>query len=335
VGPGTATFGSQTRDSWTCFFPPPTAPHFDKTAEAWIFSRYEDVLAALREPALGQAGPQAPAQTVRTEVGDVLPASRIEAWLAAIDPLTDRLDDVPRRGAPVDLLPQVIRPWCLALAATILKIGPGDARSLSGLAPYLSGGDESSGGLRRRVADWRAGRILARMNVPGARSAFLGVTQTLFNFVANAWDALLENPTQAAILRDDPNLAPRAVEELLRYAGPVHTLIRRAAAAVCIADTKIPAGDRVVLRIGSANRDPARFADPNFLDVTCRSAGHLALGSGTHGCVGALLVRMASESAVRNFAEKAAGLELAGPVPWRCGTTLRIPQALRVVGRKA
>jgi cytochrome P450 len=120
------------------------------------------------------------------------------------------------------------------------------------------------------------------------------------------------------------------MEELLRYRGPVHTLTREAVQALELAGVRIAQGQRVILKMALANRDPEHFPDPNSLDITRPSAGHLALGAGSHSCVGALLVRMAAVSATRAFANNMAGAELVQPVVWRRGSTLDSPSSLRV-----
>jgi cytochrome P450 len=149
-------------------------------------------------------------------------------------------------------------------------------------------------------------------------------------FWANAWLALLENPSQLERLRAEPYLMPRAIEELLRYSGPVHTLVREADQTLELGGVTIAQGERVILKVALANRDPEHFTDPNSLDIARRTAGHLALGGGLHSCVGALLVRMAATLAIRAFAEKLNRAELIDPVVWRRGSALGSPYSLRV-----
>ena len=335
MGSGSATDyrSNATGDSWSSFFPPPSRPYFDATANAWVLSRYRDVVAALHEPLLRQAAAQMSSEKVRADVSNPLSAFRIEPNLAQMDPIADRLAEALARKRPTDLVRKVIRPWCVSFATAVLRIESPDARRLARLAPYISGGDDNRGAIRRKIADVWAERIFKRTGQAGAKSIFLGISQTLVQFVANAWIALLENPAQAAILRDHPELAPRSVEELLRYAGPVHTLARQAAAPVQIGGLRIEKAERLLLLIGCANRDPDRHPNPGRLDVTRRSAGHLGLGSGEHTCVGAPLLRTISALVIQAFAERCSGLELVKPVLWRCGATLRSPRALLVVSR--
>jgi cytochrome P450 len=328
-------------------FPPgPEAPFFDPAQNAWVVSRYGDVLAALREPSLRQAGPQkAP---VRENVSSALSQSKITEWQEQIESLADRIIAELPPGGPVDLVSDVIRPWSLAAATIVLGLDTTASRKLAALQPRLSGDNTTLPApqrsrrslkflwraIQRRIANARLKKILRSVRVWGAQSLFLGLSQTLPDFLANAWLTLLEHPIQLARLRAEPHLVPRAIEELLRYSGLVHTLVRQADQTLAIAGIRIYQGQRVILKLALANRDPEHFPDPNSLDITRQNVGHLALGAGTHSCVGALLVRMAAISATRAFAEKMAGSELVDPVVWRRGATLDSPSSLRIRYRK-
>jgi cytochrome P450 len=324
--------------------PPPAAPFFDPAQSAWVLSRYGDVLAALREPALRQAGPQKAPVQVRKDVLDALSQSKISEWQEQIEPLAYRIIAEVPPGRPIDLVSEVLRPWSLAVTTIVLGLDAAAGRKLAALEPYLSGGNADllaprrsrralNGvwlAVRRRLAKARLERLLRSVRVRGARSLFLGLSQTLPDFLASAWLALLENPSQLVRLHAEPHLTPRAIEELLRYSDPVHTLAREADQTVELAGVKIAEGERVILKVASANRDPEQFSDPNSLDIARHGVGHVALGGGPHSCVGALLVRMAAISATRAFADKLAVAELIDPVVWRRGSALGSPYSLRV-----
>ena len=319
--------------------PSPEAPFFDSAQNAWVLSRYRDVMAALRDPALRQAGPQKAPARVREDVMGALSQSKISEWQEQIEPLADRIIAELLPGGPVDLVGEVIRPWSLAVTNIVLGLDAADGRKLAALQPPLSQQSRRSfkslgRAVQRRIANARLQKLLRRVRVPGAHSLYLGVSQTLPDFLANAWLALLEHPFQLARLRAEPQLMPKAMEELLRYSGPVHTLMREADQNVEFADVTIAQGQRVILKVALANRDPEHFPEPNSLDVTRQNAGHLGLGAGPHSCVGALLVRMAAISASRTFADKMVGAEIVEPVVWRRGSTLDSPSSLRVRYRK-
>ena len=127
---------------------------------------------------------------------------------------------------------------------------------------------------------------------------FAGYENTV-QLLGNAVVALLTNPDQLAALRADPGLVPGAVEELTRFDGPAPLAIRRfPTREVAIGGVTIPAGETVLLSLASANRDPARFADPDRLDLARDATGQLGLGHGIHYCLGAPLARLESEVAL-------------------------------------
>jgi cytochrome P450 len=323
--------------------PLPAAPFFDSAQNAWVLSRYGDVLAALREPALRQTGPQKATVKVREGVLSVLSQSKISELQEQIEPMAYRIIAELPPDRPIDLVSEVIRPWSLAVTAIALGLDAAAGRKLAALQQHLSGNKDLAArqrsrgspksvwlAVQRKIANARLETLLRRVRSRGAQSLFMGLSQTLPDFLANAWLALLEHPSQLVRLRAEPHLMPRAVDELLRYIGLVHTLTREADQTLELAGVTIAQGARVVLKLALANRDPEHFTDPNSLDIARQNTGHLALGAGPHSCVGALMVRMAAISVTRAFAEKLATAELIGPVVWRRGSTLDSPSSLRV-----
>jgi len=324
--------------------PRPQAPFFDSAQNAWVLSRYAYVLAALRAPALSQAGPPKAPDRVREDVLNVLSQSKISEWQEQIEPLADGIIAKLPPGGQVELVSEVLQPWSLAVANIVLGLDAAAGRSLAALQPHLTGVSSDSPAPRgprrslrslrravqRRIANARLQKLLRRVRVRGAESLFRGVSQTLPDFLANAWLGLMEHPFQLARLRAEPPLMPKAMEELLRYRGPVHTLVREAEQNLELGGVRIAQNQRVILKVALANRDPEHFPDPDSFDITRQNAGHLGLGAGQHSCVGALLVRMAAISATRAFADKMAGAEIVEPIVWRRGSTLDTPSFLRV-----
>ncbi|MEI5522772.1 cytochrome P450 [Streptomyces brasiliscabiei] len=133
--------------------------------------------------------------------------------------------------------------------------------------------------------------------------------------------ALLDHPEQRAALRDDPARIAGAVEEFARHDGPALLAIRRFPVEdVELDGVTIPAGETVLLSLASANRDPARFRDPDRLDVDRQDGGHLALGHGIHYCVGAPLARLETQIAVSTLLRRLPALQLDVPrdeLRWR------------------
>jgi cytochrome P450 len=116
--------------------------------------------------------------------------------------------------------------------------------------------------------------------------------ETTTNLIGNGVLCLDEHPDALAELQPHPELMPSAVEEILRYRPPVHSMFRLARSEVRLGDQAIQAGDMVIAWIGSANRDPRQFADPERFDVHRNPNRHIAFGHGIHFCLGAPLARL-------------------------------------------
>ena len=151
--------------------------------------------------------------------------------------------------------------------------------------------------------------------------------ETTVNLIGNGALALSEHPDQMARLRDDPQLIKPAVEELLRYAGPLELATERYARQdVTIADVTIPRGSLVFAAIASANRDDRQFPEPDTLDITREPNKHLAFGGGAHFCLGASLARLEGQIAIGALMRRAVQWQLAvepASLRWRRGLVLR------------
>lgn len=151
--------------------------------------------------------------------------------------------------------------------------------------------------------------------------------ETTVNLVSNGILALLAHPDQLQMLRDQPALIDTAVEELLRFNGPLDTATERyAREELTIGDVVIPAGAQVFACIASANRDEAQFLHADELDITRDPNRHLAFGLGIHFCLGAALARAEAQIAINTLLQRTSQLELAVPAPtlkWRRGMVLR------------
>ncbi|MFF4433854.1 cytochrome P450 [Streptomyces sp. NPDC001513] len=150
---------------------------------------------------------------------------------------------------------------------------------------------------------------------------------TTMNLIGNGTLALLSHPEQKARWEQEPSLSPTAVEELLRYDSPVRDATFRAAAApIEILGHTIGRGDIVNLLIGSANRDPAAFHDPDRLDVARAPNDHLAFGYGPHFCIGAALARLEGTLALPLLLRRLGPVRLAKPaaeLQWRPARVMR------------
>ncbi|MFE9600482.1 cytochrome P450 [Streptomyces hokutonensis] len=145
--------------------------------------------------------------------------------------------------------------------------------------------------------------------------------ETTTNFIGNAALALLQHPESLARLKAEPELFGTALDELLRFDSPVGiATFRYSTEALTLGGTDIPAGVPVLIAPGAANRDPARFPDPDRVDLDRGATGHLAFGHGIHRCLGAPLARAEGELALRAVFARFPDVRLARPVEqleWR------------------
>ncbi|MGW7201368.1 cytochrome P450 family protein [Streptomyces chryseus] len=129
--------------------------------------------------------------------------------------------------------------------------------------------------------------------------------ETTVNMIGNGMRALFAHPDQLADLRADFGLLDGAIEEMLRYDGPVETCTERLALEdVEMGGVVIPAGSTVLIVMADADRDPTRFEDPNRFDIRRDARGHIAFGHGLHYCMGAPLARMEGRIALRSLLER-------------------------------
>jgi pimeloyl-[acyl-carrier protein] synthase len=148
--------------------------------------------------------------------------------------------------------------------------------------------------------------------------------ETTVNLIGNGTLALLRHPAQLQRLREDPGLIGSAVEELLRYDGPVQRTARIPSEDVVVGGRTIPAGDMVMPFIGAADRDPAQFPDPDRLDLGRTPNRHIAFGLGIHFCLGAPLARVEGQIAINTLVQRFPKLALATDSPqFRQSLTLR------------
>ncbi len=320
------------------------APHFDDLLGAWVLSRHSDVLAAFRSSSLSPIGPNSKATSelpdessmleIRAETREALSPVQLRSWRERVTPLVHSLADSLPTDRPIDLVTKYARPSCLALAAMVTGIDPQDAERLDKIAaPVSASAAEPYDPVLRSSA--KSAKVELRSCFhPGPEflrdSGFVALAHTMPRLLANAWFALLQHPQQWSILHQEPGLTEQAIEELLRYAGLPRILFRRATKDINLNGFDIHKGERIILRIIAANRDPERFSNPDQVDVTHSGTGQLTLGAGPHSCVGASLIRMAAVTISRPLVERFAGVKLAEPVDWHGGSGFRSPASLVV-----
>lgn len=155
------------------------------------------------------------------------------------------------------------------------------------------------------------------------RSFLSAGVDTTINGIGNALYSLAHHPEQYAMLHADHSLARPAFEEALRWESTVQTFFRTAAGDCEIAGRPVRDNNKVLCMLASANRDPRKWAEPNRYDIQRRPSGHMALGSGIHGCVGQAVARLEGEVVLTALAKRVKRIEVAGVHTRRLNNTLR------------
>ncbi|MFJ3906026.1 cytochrome P450 [Streptomyces sp. NPDC090025] len=270
----------------------------------------------------------------------------------------EHLDALEHHGPGADLVEKYARPIPALMICELLGVPYADRERFQGHAETVMTTDarpeeqyEAMLGLQEYMAELVAAkRVLTSNDLLGdlARDADLtdeelvGIggfllaagLDTTANMIAHGTFALLSHPDQAAALRADPELAPQAVEELMRYLTVAPTTVKSALEDVMWEGQLIRAGETVTLSLEAANRDPARFTDPDVLDVHRAATGHLGFGHGIHQCLGQQLARVEMTVAIPALFRRLPTLRLAVPpeeVPPRTGMNIygvhRLPVA--------
>jgi cytochrome P450 len=358
----------------------------------WVLTRYDDVVAALRDPRLTK---EAIAPFVAARFGVTLPAtvgasmldrdppdhtrlrglvskaftSRVvEALRPRIQQIVDGLlDAVAPRGA-MDLIEEFAYPLPVNVICEMLGVPVEDHERFKGWSLDLARGldliwlgpesevGRRSGLARQGLAEYFRGLIAERRAAPrnDLLSALIAAEEagdtlsevellatcilllvagheTTVNLIGNGTLALLRHPAELRRLRENPGLIVTAVEELLRYDGPVQRTARIPSEDVTIGGRRIARGEMVMPFIGAADRDPAQFPAPDRLDIGRADNRHIAFGWGIHFCLGAPLARIEGQIAIDTLVRRFPRLALATEAPeYRQSLTLRGLQALPV-----
>jgi len=292
---------------------------------------------------------------------------RIEELRAATEGITAELiEDMTRHRGTVDLIEAFAYPLPVRVICTLLGVPARDeaiftdwsrgiARSVDpsilrspeveaaitdarrGIRAYIGellaerrrkpGGDLLSA---LAAVDIDGDSITAREIISLAQLLLVAGHETTVNLIGNAVLALLHAPDQLALLRQRPELIGPAVDEFLRFDGPVQINQRVAMEDLDLFGHNVRRGDEVLLILGAANRDPLAFPDPHRLDVTRDARKHVAFGGGIHHCLGAALARMEALIAFKALLEAFPKIELAAPPTRRPTFTLRGLETLPV-----
>jgi len=274
---------------------------------------------------------------VRKLVNKAFTPKRIASLRAHVDALVaSLLDEAAERGR-FDVIRDLAEPLPAIVIAELLGVPPEDHRRFREWSSTLVAGTASPSPDARIAASAAAERILgyladtiaerrrapredlisAMIEAQEERDALsdaellatsnlllLAGHETTTNLIGNGMLALLREPDEWRRLCDDPSLLPTAIEELLRYDGPVQATVRVALEDVELDGHTIEEGSLVLASIGAANHDPAVFREPDVLDLARDPNPHLAFGFGTHFCLGAPLARLEAELAFAALARR-------------------------------
>jgi len=357
----------------------------------WVLTRYEDVVAVLRDPrfvkepiaAFVAARFGAPVPAIGLSMLDRDPPdhTRLRGLVSkaftprVVETLRPRIqrivDDILTRVAgrgEMDVIEELAYPLPVIVICEMLGVPVEDHERFKGWSLDIARGLDAvmlppdsdvakrSVAARRALADYFRQLIAERRAAPRADmlSALIAAEEagdtlsedellatcillliagheTTVNLIGNGTRALLRHPGELRRLRDDPRLVAGAVEELLRWDGPVQRTARIPSEDVPIGGRTIPKGDMVMPFIGAADRDPAQFPDPDRLDIARADNRHIAFGWGIHFCLGAPLARVEGQIAIDTLVRRLPGLALAtGRPEYRQSLTLRGLKALPV-----
>jgi pimeloyl-[acyl-carrier protein] synthase len=351
----------------------------------WVLTRYEDVVAVLRDPRLAK---EAIASVVAARFGVEVPVGMrlsmldrdppdhtrlrglvskaftprvVEALRPHIQQIVDGLLDRVERAGSMDLIEEFAYPLPVVVICEMLGVPVEDHERFKGwsleiarsldliLQPPDSDLARRSVDARHALTDYFRGLIAERRASPRADmlSALIAAEEagdrlseqelmatcilllvagheTTVNLIGNGTLALLRHPDELRRLRENPSLIGSAVEELLRYDGPVQRTARIPSVAVTIGGRTIEAGEMVMPFIGAADRDPTHFPDPDRLDIARSDNRHIAFGLGIHFCLGAPLARLEGQIAINTLVRRLPKLALATDRPeYRQSLTLR------------
>ncbi|WP_233716344.1 cytochrome P450 [Mycolicibacterium vinylchloridicum] len=290
----------------------------------------------------------------------------LQSWQAVIERLCQEHTAALFSGQSVDVVKTLAEPLPTAIIAHLLGIADDDLAAFkewSNETVRLASANVSLSGLRQAGAGMRAvgrfheyfsrklkrgellnedtvlGRLVANSHVGQLSSdelfffcmlLLLAGNETTTNMLGTLFLTLSANPDQLRLLQAQPELVPSAIEEQLRFYSPIQGLYRTARSDYDVGNATIPAGSRVLLLWGAANRDPRQFDDPDQFRVDRNPTGHLAFGSGVHLCLGAHLARLEGHTVLREIVDHVDGIEILGEPRWRTNPTLRGLEKLNV-----
>lgn len=318
--------------------------YFDTFLKAWVLSRYSDILEAFHSPFLYPVGPRGKIKrdllavsnrerlATRTETTSALRPATLHIWQIEINSFARELLNNISTDRPVDLVREYAFPACLQLASLATGTAAIEREELVILAEEISAAaaepfDETLA-TRAKAAEVKLQQYFCSGPLSLRASGFVALSQTLPRMLSNFWLALIQEPSAWERLHVEPALLPHSIEELLRYAGLTRILFRMASTSVNLNGVSIQEGDRLILRLAVANRDPSYFNSPDHLDINRQFINHLSLGHGRHSCVGAPLIRMALITLTYLLTERFSKATLYQEIVLNGGSGFQFPNSL-------
>jgi cytochrome P450 len=289
----------------------------------------------------------------------------VEGMTARIAEIADELLDgvaAAANSGPVDLMESFAAPLPMRVIGELLGVPTGEGERFRNLVdPLLTRLDPAeTDGAQSALSDLLQGLIASKRQTPGqdlltalvaatedndrlSEDELLAMTyllilagyETTVNLIGNGVLALLQNPSQLALLRDDPaGRIPDAVEEFLRYESPVNiATLRFTTVPIRVGSVDIPAGEFVQIALPAANRDGNRFDEPDQLDIRRKPNPHLTFGHGIHYCLGAPLARLEGQIALARLLARFDQMALPSPaeLQYRPSTLMRGLKSLPVL----
>lgn len=335
--------------------PGPLRPFIKRQSQSRVEGRFIEVI---EETMLFRDPPDH--TRLRALVSKAFTPRRVEALAERVHQLVDELLEKPAAHGRLDLMREFAYPLPARVICELLGVPKDDEQFIVAQAPALGTGLDpapmrtpqtvaAANEATTALVDYLDGLIAERKRAPkdDMLSALIAAEEsgeslshnelvstillllvagheTTANLIGNGMLALLRHPAQLARLRADPDLDRPAVEELMRFDGPIQMVERITLEPVAIGGRRIPAGRIVVCLTAAANRDPAVFAEPNRLDLGRAPNPHAGFGGGAHFCLGAALARLEGRIAIGTLARRFPSLRLLDPKPeWRPSFTIR------------
>jgi cytochrome P450 len=355
--------------------------HYSELLDGWVLTRYDDVVAALKDPRFSadrrrarnrlvqqaletqqRMGPLAQANTMlssdppehtrlRGLVSKAFTFKAVEQLRPRIQQIVDDLLDQVQDKRQMDIIWDLAYPLPVIVIAELLGVPAGERdtfkrwsddivaqlgpmtsedvreraqKSATEMADYFrvviaerrtSPKDDLLSGL---VAASERGDVLSEEEMIATCILLLAAgNETTTNLIGNGTLALLRNPGQLERFRANPTIAEPAVEEFLRYDGPVQSTARVATERIELGGKTIEEGQICFCILAAADRDPAQFPNPDVLDLTRQENRHIAFGFGIHFCLGAPLARAEAQIAFPTLLRRIPNLRLASEqVDW-------------------